>query len=189
MHKLTWHVRRISRFSVSGRRALLLSAVPLIAAGALLAAPTVSASASHTPAPHAVGVSSHPAKAAGTHAVTAPIRPRNYSSCPSTYLCFWVNANWGGNWGKLAGPNPAWSVFGQSECAGGNWNDCASALYNNGQSDQALVWQNNSYKGGYACVARGTTMYSDLANWTYANNSASLNDSISSNDWTTDACT
>jgi len=167
----------------------MLGAVPLIAAGALLAAPGASAGASNTPAAHAPGVSSHPAKAAATHTATKSPNVANWSSCPSTYLCFWVNANWGGNWGKLAGANTAWSVFPQSQCKGGNWNDCASALYNNGEHDQALVWQNNSYKGGYTCVARGTTMYSDLANWTYSDNNTSMNDTISSNDWTTDACT
>jgi hypothetical protein len=187
MHKLTRHVRRISRFSVSGRQALILSAVPLIAAGALLTAPSVSASAAHTPASHAAGVTSHPAKAAVTHEVTSS--PRGYGVCPSTYLCFWVNSGFTANWGKFAGNNPSWGAYSQSECAGGTWNDCASSLYNNGSTEQALVWQNNSYKGGYACVARGTTMYSNLANWTYANNSASMNDSISSNDWTTNACT
>jgi hypothetical protein len=187
MHKLTRHARRIRRFTVSGRRAVILSAMPLIAAGALLTAPSVSANASNAPAPHAAGVTSHPAKAAVRH--VAPVSRRGYSVCPSTYLCFWVNSGFTANWGKFAGNNPSWGAYSQSECKGGTWNDCASSLYNNGEHDQALVWQNNSYKGGYTCVARGTTMYSNLANWTYSDSSASMNDSISSNDWTTDACT
>lgn len=175
--------RTIRRVFGSGRRSLVLAgAVPAVAAMALLAAPSASASASLSPAAPAGVAQPAQVKPAAVH-------PNSYSSCPASYLCFWVDAGFSGAMGKLSGSNTNWTVFSQSTCQTRNWNDCASALYNNGNSDQALVWEDAGYTGGYACVARGTTMYSNLANWTYADNSHSMNDSISSNDWTTNACT
>jgi hypothetical protein len=189
----TIHSGVITRAAGRRRRALILGALPAIAAGVLLTAPAVSASASNTPVRHAPVASSHGAAGQATHAVkaAAPVGQvgRDWTSCPSTYLCFWVNANWGGAMGKLAGPNPTWTVFPQSQCRGGNWNDCASALYNHGSSDQALVYENVGESGPYACIPRGTTEFANLTQWVYSQDGHSMNDSISSNAWTTNPCT
>ncbi len=193
MKGITNHPGAVTRAAGRRRRALILGALPAIAAGVLLTAPAVSAGASSTPARHAPTVSSHRAEGQATHAVKAavPAAPvsRNYTSCPSTYLCFWVNANWGGAMGKLAGPNPTWAAFSQSQCSGGTWNNCASALYNHGSSDQALVYENTGESGPYACIPRSVTSFNNLTQWVYGQDGHSMNDSISSNAWTTNACT
>jgi hypothetical protein len=190
---ITNHPGAITRAAGRRRRALILGALPAIAAGVLLTVPAVSAGASNTPARHAPTVSSHRAEGQTTHAVkeAAPSAQvnRNYTSCPSTYLCFWVNSNWGGAMGKLAGPNTTWAAFKQSQCSGGTWNNCASALYNHGASDQALVYENTGKTGPYACIPRSVTSFSNLTQWVYAQDGHSMNDSISSNAWTTNPCT
>jgi hypothetical protein len=190
MHGLTHHVREILRFPGRGRRALILGALPLVAAGALLAAPAASAGVANLPASHGQAVSSRLADAAA-HTTTSLAPAGSPSLCPSTYLCFWVNADWGGAMGKVAGTNPWWGArpaFTQSQCKSGTWNDCASSLVNHGEFDNAIVYQNINYGGGSQCIEIGTTFYIDLAHNTYQSNGQSMNDSISSNQWTSHAC-
>jgi hypothetical protein len=108
------------------------------------------------------------------------------SQCPSGDLCFWVDAGYVGQMGKFAGNNANWTDFSEAQCKHGNWNDCASAIYNHGASENARVFQNSNYQGGVRCIARGT-LWSDLTKQSF-NNGGNMNDAISSNDWTTAAC-
>ncbi len=134
---------------------LAVIALPVIAAGAMMAAPAASA--------------------AGT------IQPAAMSNCPAGYLCFWVNSGYGGAMGKFAGNNSWWGQYGQAQCQTGNWNDCAASLYNHGNYGAVYVYQDVNYGGGRACAARGTA-WSNLTTLHF-NNGAGMNDAISSNQW------
>jgi hypothetical protein len=88
------------------------------------------------------------------HTVTGP---STSASCPASYLCVWVNSNFGGDRGKFEDKNTNWTEFKDHECyypaaahdADGTWNDCASSAYDNGTSSTpyAVVWQNVNYSG------------------------------------------
>jgi hypothetical protein len=117
----------------------------------------------------------------------ASVSPRSSTAdCPSGYLCFWVDANWVGKMGKVAGNNGSWTNLSESTCKGGTWNDCASALFNNGAVDNARVFKDANGKGGGRCVVRGTKWSNLTAQ--YFDNGVKMNDQISSNDWVSSAC-
>lgn len=111
------------------------------------AAPDTAASPPDTPA----SVNSTPNGVWPTLAIAAQhgssaVSPDNDShGCPSGYGCGWVNNQYGGAMGKWAGNNPNFSVFGQSQCQKGNWEDCISSIDNNGTSGCNINWwwQNN----------------------------------------------
>jgi hypothetical protein len=181
-----------------GRLVLSLAAVPvvgmMILAGTATSAQASSApqQATHASTPQHVGASA-PTPSASPSA-TAPSAASADPPCSDAGdFCFWVNANYGGALGLLAGTNPWWGDFPQSECvypaaakdADGTWNDCASSGYNDGTSgDAVVVYQNINYGGEDACLPDLSAAYSDFADYTYGDGSASLNDSISSNSWT-----
>ncbi len=160
-------MRLARQFLKKGRRTLILAALPVIATGAMLAASAVPAAASALPVP-------------ATHA--APNAPAASATCVSGYFCFWVNAGYVGARGQLAGNNSNWTVFAQSQCKGGTWNDCASAGYNDGSSgDGVIVYQNAGFGGGAFCFPQ----FSVAPNFTQYefSNGAGLNDAVSSNQW------
>lgn len=180
---------RIRKLAVAAATIMAVAgAVALGATGA--SAATAAGHPGHVTTASAAASHAAVAKAAGhTAAGPGPSVPGSYTSCPASDLCFWVNANWGGDMGRFAGSNPWWGDYSQSQCRGGTWNDCASALYNNGTQDNAIVYQNINYGGQAQCIEQRTTFYSDLAHNYYDNGSGSnMNDSISSNNWTPYAC-
>jgi hypothetical protein len=137
---------------------LAVFALPAIVAGTMIAAPAASAA--------------QPA---------ATAQPAAASSCAPGDLCFWVNSGYTGPMGHVAGNNSWWGSFSQAQCKTGTWSDCASSLYNHGNSDAVYVYQDVNYGGGRACLAKGTK-WSNLT-LGYFNNSDGLNDAISSNEW------
>lgn len=154
--------------NVSMRRAAALGSGLLVAA-ALLAAPTV--------AHAAPTVSQIPAEASA-----ADVKPLvGPADCPSTYLCFWVHAGWGGPMGKLSGRNENWGAFRQSQCTTGTWNDCASAIWNNGRSCEAVVHEHPNQRGANWVINRNTG--SDNLAFNGKPTGGNWNDVISSNRW------
>jgi hypothetical protein len=158
------------------RRAVLIGA----AAVTLCLGAVMPATASATPAAPAT------ANAVSEQAASPNVTP----ICPAGSLCFWVDQNYGGPRGQFSGDNPAWGSYPQSQCqdgsgggpySNGTWNDCASSLYNNGNSDAVQVWRDSNYRSDSTCVPRGT-LWASLPKW-QTNSGEPMNDEISSNRW------
>jgi len=106
------------------------------------------------------------------------------SGCASGALCAWEDENYLTNsttvHASFFGNNQHWSDFAQSACQSGNWNDCASSIFNNGTQCTAHVYWDAGFGLPRINVPRGTG-YAQLdqnmpdgRNW---------NDKISSNNW------
>lgn len=115
--------------------------------------------------------------------VSAPAAHAAYSNCPqeSGYLCFWQDINYAGTPGKLSGSNADWSAFSHSTCASGTWNNCASALANEGLNCEAVVYQYPNYAGSSWVINRDTSA-ANLTQWPKPSG-GNWNDVISSNSW------
>jgi hypothetical protein len=112
------------------------------------------------------------ASSAASEMVSAQTAP---AGCPSGYLCFWKDINYGGAMGKVAGNNLNFTAFRNTSCQTGTWNDCISSVYNNGARCTVAIYRDANYLGGGLTVPRQTGI-SNLG--TYG-----LNDAISSNRW------
>jgi hypothetical protein len=157
-------------------------AVPLIIAGALIAPSAAAAAPSSTGS--ALTTSTGSTGLAPDSSVQVPNAvAASFGSCPLKYLCFWVDAGPAGAMGKVMGDNVNWTDFPQSTCKHGNWNDCASALYNHGQFDAVTVFQDINMQGGSRCLILGT-MWANLTQHTFVNG-VNMNDAITSNQWRT----
>jgi hypothetical protein len=111
-------------------------------------------------------------------------RPASVDSlgCPSGDACFWVNDDYQGTMGHVAGNNPNFmNLSNSSGCTAypGTWNDCISSLDNNGTECVVYFWTDANYKGSYHSVALGDKIWDFGAVY----NDPSFNDSISSNHW------
>lgn len=137
---------------------------------------TTGASAVTTTHAAATVATSSSNRSTATTALAASAAP---SSCPLGALCGYTGANYTGSEGKLFGDNPNLNV------AGDVWNNVAS-IYNNGQSDNVVVYRGENYSsdGGHeACLYRQTgfpNMQSQLPG---------LYHHIWSNFWITQPCT
>jgi hypothetical protein len=172
---------------------LAVIGLPAFLAAALAAPVSASAQSSTTGTVQSTGSvatvgtgSTAGASAVPVNDLSADAVPAAASACPLGDLCFWVNAGYSGAMGRVANNNASWTHFAQSQCRGGNWNDCASAIYNHGQFDNARVFKDNNGGGGGVCLPRGT-MWSNLTA-RYFDNGVNMNDAISSNDWIASAC-
>lgn len=76
--------------------------------------------------------------------------------CPAGYGCGWVDGSYGIPMGKWAGNNNNLSIFTQSACQTGNWNDCISSIWNEGTSCNLTWWTNSGYSGNGYRNNRGT---------------------------------
>ncbi|WP_221353172.1 peptidase inhibitor family I36 protein [Streptomyces beigongshangae] len=125
----------------------------------------------------------------GTSAATMPTSVKTAAApagCNSGSLCFWNGQNYtGAGPGQLSGKNPDWSVFGNSACPNGNWDNCASSIYNNGVNCNSVTWTNKNYGGGFYSLPRGTGE-TQLAS--SHNNAFSSNSWISPSNTTTSTC-
>jgi hypothetical protein len=138
----------------------------LLVAAALFAAP---------PAGHAAPPASSTTSTVDSRPLVGP------SDCPSTYLCFWVHPGWNGRMGKFSGRNDNWGWYSQPQCAGGTWNDCASAIWNNGRSCEAVVHEHPNQGGANWVINRNTG--SDNLAFNGKPTGGNWNDVISSNRW------
>lgn len=114
------------------------------------------------------------AAAASQHSSSAVSPAADGHGCPSSYGCGWVNSGYGGPMGKWAGNNPNFTVFGQSQCQDGNWNDCISSIDNNGTSGCNMNWWWNAGYGG--------NVWSERVGYDYGSIGSS-NDQFSSDSW------
>jgi Peptidase inhibitor family I36 len=76
--------------------------------------------------------------------------------CVAAYACGWVDGGYGTPMGKWSENTPNFSVFGQSRCQTGNWNDCVSSVWNEGTSCNVSWYVNSGYGGGEYRNNRGT---------------------------------
>jgi hypothetical protein len=171
----------IRRHIPGGRPRLVAGIIAALAAVTFMVVPTTMAQAA---------TMSTPSKAAP--AVLAPLSSptdcMNLVEATDRPLCFWVDANFVGAMGHVFGTNDAWNtfVFNQAACPTGTWNDCASSLFNAG-SEIAIVFMNIDRKANdrFQCIAPGTMAFKNLAADNYPQNpNPTMNDSISSNEWT-----
>jgi len=94
--------------------------------------------------------------------------------------CGFINSNFGSNRGNWAGDNTDLSVFTQSNCQKGNWNDCISSLWNNGTSCN-ITWFWDASFGTPGLLNHLDNGDSDLSN--NVANGSTWNDKISSDEW------
>ena len=130
-------------------------------------------------------------------ATSASVKPMSsIANCPSGDLCWWVDANQVGVMHPVRDAIYDWSTQSEPSCPNLNWNDCASTLYNNKAGFGAQVYANAYPKGGSPsssdpgyCLEPGSHAALDLATVHYSNEeSLSLNDTISANQWRTGGC-
>lgn len=122
----------------------------------------------------------------GTAQASEPDRgapsPLAAPACDSSYFCFWVNINFGGDRGQVAGNNPTWTRFSEPTCPSGTWNDCASSGFNNGTSGLGVrVYENANYTGRSTCLPKG--WYGNFTGKYWDGTTTNINDKISSNRW------
>ncbi len=182
--------------ALSSRQRLAVGVVTAFTAITAMIAPATAANAasgSSSAVPTLIGtglVLNSTARQNVVHPMSSPTDCSKLVSGGGHPLCFWVSANFVGKMGALYGQNAWWANFSQPQCttgdSNGTWNDCASGLYNAG-SEIAVIYQDKNYSGGRGCVVHGTTGFADLANYTWGNNGEPVNDSISSNSWTTNS--
>lgn len=146
---------------------MLLGAVAL-----LLGVMVPTAAADTKPAPPANTV---PVTVAPASASAAP------NGCTAGNLCFWNNVDYNDGPGQLSGTNADWFDFPHSSCPNGTWADCASSVYNNGNSCTARVWYLTSFGSPHLDIPRGTG-YPHLT-WVPTGLGNSWNDNIRSNSW------
>ncbi|HET9895390.1 MAG TPA: peptidase inhibitor family I36 protein [Streptosporangiaceae bacterium] len=125
--------------------------------------------------------------ASGGAAASAQASPTTASAAPAVAnhcnklgkVCIWQNVGFTGDKGHFSGANLDWSTFsGGTDCATGNWNNCASSIFNNKTERAVILWETINKKGGKFCVAT-MTGYSDFVKHHF-DNSHHLNDAVSS---------
>lgn len=88
------------------------------------------------------------------------------NDCPDDagHLCFWVDRGFGGRMGKVEGTNDDWTKL-QPGCGGSQgWNDCASAIRNEGNNCEAVIHEHTRAQGrGASWVINRETEVHDLS--------------------------
>jgi hypothetical protein len=108
-------------------------------------------------------------------AATADVR-----GCSAGYGCGWIDSQFRNRMGQWAKANDRFDTFGQPNCQEGNWNDCVSAIDNNGTSGYRINWWWDVYQSGNVWrLARGA-VYGSLNPDPQGRNA---NDKFSSDDW------
>lgn len=173
------HVSKtISQVPLRRLRTLLIAVISVFAV--MLAVPAADA------ADKDKSINSRPSAAAAAPASVGTLAVP--AGCTAGNLCFWVNDNWNDGPGRLYGDNPDWGVYSHSTCQTGTWADCASSVYNNGNSCTATVYYLENYRApkltisrqsGYSSLSAVQLGYDDDGNWVPGN----WNDNIRSNKW------
>ncbi|MEU6990957.1 peptidase inhibitor family I36 protein [Streptomyces sp. NPDC046465] len=123
------------------------------------------------------GLTAGPATASSDESAEALI------TCAAGDTCFWVNSNYGGNRGRVAGDNENFTSFAQSQCRGGTWNDCISSIANRGRECTVYYWTSANYTGRYHSLGRNDQVPDFGAAPPVGYNDPAFNDTISSNHW------
>jgi hypothetical protein len=105
--------------------------------------------------------------------------------CPNDqgHLCFWTEPGFGGRMGKVEGTNDDWRQL-STGCGGSQqWNDCASAIRNEGNNCEAVVYEHSRADGrGASWVINRETEAHDLSRYNKPSG-GNWNNVISSNTW------
>lgn len=104
------------------------------------------------------------------------------------FACFWVNNNFGGTRGRVAGDNPNYlNLSNSSGCTQypGTWNDCISSIRNDGTECTIWFWTDANYQGRSHSLSRGDEVPDFALAPPTGYSDPSFNDSISSNHWCT----
>lgn len=103
------------------------------------------------------------------------------AKCPneSGFLCFWTDRGFKGRMGMVEGPNTQWWTF-QGGCSHG-WDNCASAINNEGLNCEAVVYEDESFMGASWVINRDTSA-GDLSKWPKPTG-GNWDNAISSNSW------
>ncbi|WP_377267543.1 peptidase inhibitor family I36 protein [Peterkaempfera sp. SMS 1(5)a] len=121
---------------------------------------------------------------AGTANAATMVEPRG---CSAGNFCFYNNAEYNDGPGQLSGNNANFTVFSHPSCQTHTWNDCISSVYNHGTSGLGVnVYRDANYSGAVFCVPDNVAYAYLPAAYPYTLGLIPLNDSISSNKWTTD---
>ena len=100
------------------------------------------------------------------------------------YDCWWVNINYSGEFGKVAGDNPNFALIPRN--GGGTWNDVISSAYNDGNTDYVALYANADYTGFSECMSRYANN-GNTSNFTHISTGIfpwdNFNDVASSNYW------
>jgi hypothetical protein len=156
------------------QRYLIRCAMTMVGAAALLFGLMAPSALAATPA------AAKPAPSDTTNAPALVAGPDALSDCPAGSLCFWNNTGFTDGPGKLAGTNSSWFAFSHSTCPSGTWADCASSIYNHGNSCTARVWFFTGFGSPSMTISRGTSI-SDLS--TRPVSGTTWNNNIEGNDW------
>lgn len=102
--------------------------------------------------------------AAPAHAAPAQPAPAvpavagDYQACPQYFVCAWVDRNFTGPMGRWEHDNADWGDFPNSNCGNGTWDDCASSVYNHGQTCDVWLWSGVIYTGSSLYLYRGSRL-------------------------------
>lgn len=130
----------------------------------------------------ALGVLVAPAGAAPAAAERNQITPAAMSDCPSSYFCVWVNSDFNDGPGKWQNNEGNYANWPHGTCQTGNWGNCASSVYNHGNSCRVSFYDGVNGTGAfYFALPRGSFLANlALDHWS---DGSSPNDKISSHQW------
>jgi peptidase inhibitor family I36 len=149
----------------------------LLAAIAALALPVLSSpaqAAPSTPNPAAVAADGSTASSAAVIQAMA--------DCPSSYFCVWKNSDFNDGPGKWQNAENNYGSWSHASCAGGTWNNCASSVYNHGNSYKVSFFDGTNQTGAFFYRLPAASYLANLALNTWSDGT-SPNDKISSHNW------
>lgn len=125
-----------------------------------------------------------PAQAADSTVVADSITPAAVSDCPPTYYCVWVNTDYNDGPGKWAGNQSNYTAWPHSGCgilSLWTWDNCASSVFNHGQSCNMTLYDGINYTGAYFRLDKGSQRANLKLN--KMSDGGNMNDRISSHYW------
>jgi hypothetical protein len=108
------------------------------------------------------------------------------ADCPSSWFCVWVDVDFVGGPGKWQGNESNYTNWLHGGCGVRSlwtWDNCASSVFNNGQSCNLTFYDGINFAGAWYNLPRGSFlafMTQDLMS-----DQANANDRISSHKWCT----
>lgn len=121
----------------------------------------------------------------GATTLAAPPAQAAPIACPNDqgHLCFWVHPHFGGAMGKVTGTNDDWRQL-QVGCGGSQgWNDCASAIRNEGNTCEAVVYEASKADGRGASWVINRETEVEALGWHAKPSGGNWDNVISSNTW------
>lgn len=126
------------------------------------------------------GVVAVPAAAEPTGDVSVAAR----EDCGAGNFCAWVNPGFNDGPGQWPGNAPNYTKWGHRSCGLGSlwtWTNCATSVYNHGNSCTVTIYSDINYRGAYIVLPRGSYLADMRAD--RMSDGASANDRVSSHAW------